>query len=73
MEVDSVGIIGILSMSYITTCIVKKYTSLAEIRRGPVKNQITTLTRQVTLLLPTTWVETITFCSSHQSINPHKK
>ena len=43
MEVDSVGIIAILSMSYITTRIVKTYTSVAKISRVPVKNQITTL------------------------------
>ena len=43
MEVDSVGFIVILSMSYITTRIVKTYTSVAEISRMPVENQITTL------------------------------
>ena len=47
MEVDSVGIIAILSMSYITTRIVKtqayKKTSVAKIPRVPVENQITTL------------------------------
>ena len=43
MEVDSVGIIAILSMSYITTRIVKTYTSVAKISRVPVENQITTL------------------------------
>ena len=42
MEVDSVGIIAILSMSYITTRIVKTYTSVAKILRVPVENQITT-------------------------------
>ena len=42
MEVDSVGIISILSMSYITTRIVKTYTSVAKIPRVPVENQITT-------------------------------
>ena len=41
MKVDSVGIIAILSMSYITTRIVK--TSVAKIPRVPVENQITTL------------------------------
>ena len=43
MEVDSVGIIAILNMSYITTRIVKTYTSVAKIPRVPVENQITTL------------------------------
>ena len=43
MEVDSVWIIAILSMSYITTRIVKTQTSVAKIPRVPVKNQITTL------------------------------
>ena len=43
MEVDSAGIIAILSMSYITTRIVKTYTSVAKIPRVPVENQITTL------------------------------
>ena len=43
MEVDSVGIIVILSMSYITTRIVKTQTSVAKIPRVPVENQITTL------------------------------
>ena len=43
MEVDSVGIIAILSMSNITTCIVKTWTSVAKIPRVPVENQITTL------------------------------
>ena len=43
MEVDSVGIIAILSMPYITTRIVKTYTSVAKILRVPVENQITTL------------------------------
>ena len=43
MEVDSVGIIAILSMSYITTCIVKTYTSVAKIPRVLVENPITTL------------------------------
>ena len=43
MEVNSVGIIAILSVSYITTCIVKTYTSVAKISRLPVENQITTL------------------------------
>ena len=41
MEVDSVGIIAILSMSYITTRIVK--TSVAKIPRVTVENQITKL------------------------------
>ena len=44
MEVDSVGIIAILNMSYITTRIVKTYTSVAKIPRVPVENQITSLT-----------------------------
>ena len=35
MEVDSVGIIVILSMSYITTRIVKTYPSVAKIPRKP--------------------------------------
>ena len=43
MEVDSVGIIALLSMSYITTRLVKTETSLAKIPRLPVENQITTL------------------------------
>ena len=43
MEVDSVGIIAILSMLYITTRIVKTLTSVAKIPRVPVENQITTL------------------------------
>ena len=43
MEVDSVGIIAILSMSYINTRIVKTWTSVAKIPRVPVENQITTL------------------------------
>ena len=41
MEVDNVGIIAILSMSYITTRIVKAYTSVAKIPRVPVENFIT--------------------------------
>ena len=43
LELDSVGIIAILTMSYITTCIVKTQTSVAKISRVPVENQITTL------------------------------
>ena len=43
MEIDSVGIIAILSMSYITTRIVKTQTSVAKIPRVPVENQISTL------------------------------
>ena len=43
MEVDIVGIIAILSMSYITTRIVKTKTSVPKIPRVPVENQITTL------------------------------
>ena len=43
MKVDSVGIIAILSMSFITTRIVKTYTSVAKIPRVPVENQISTL------------------------------
>ena len=43
MEVDSVGIIAIFSMSYITERIVKTYTSVAKIPRVAVENQITTL------------------------------
>ena len=43
MDVDSVGIIAILSMSYISTRIVKTYTSVAKIPRVPVENQIATL------------------------------
>ena len=42
MEVDSVGIIAILSMSYITTRMLKTRTSVAKIPRVPVENQITT-------------------------------
>ena len=42
MEVDSVGIIAILSISYITTRIVKTQTSVAKIPRVPVENPITT-------------------------------
>ena len=37
------GIISILSMSYITIRIVKTWTSVAKIPRVPVFNQITTL------------------------------
>ena len=37
------GQAAILSISYITTCIVKTYTSVAKIPRVPVENQITTL------------------------------
>ena len=37
------GIIAILSMSYITTRVVKTLTSLAKIPRVTVENQITTL------------------------------
>ena len=43
MEVDSMVIIAILSMSYITTRIVKTKRSVAKILRVPVENQITTL------------------------------
>ena len=43
MEVDSVGIIAILNMSYIATRIVKTSTSVTKIPRVPVENQITTL------------------------------
>ena len=43
MEVDSVGIIAILSMSYITTRIIEVETSVAKIPRVPVENQIATL------------------------------
>ena len=43
MEVDNVGIIAILRISYITTRIVKTYTSVAKIPRVPVENLITTL------------------------------
>ena len=43
MEVDSVVIIAMLSMSYNTTGIVKTYTSVAKILGVPVENQITTL------------------------------
>ena len=43
MEVDSVGIIAILSMSYINTRIVKTQKSVAKIPRVPVENQITTV------------------------------
>ena len=43
MEVDSVVILAILNMLYITTCIVKTYTSVANIPRVPVENEITTL------------------------------
>ena len=43
MEVDTVGIIAILSMSYITTRIVKTKISVAKIPRVLVENQITTL------------------------------
>ena len=42
MEVDSVRIIAILSMSYITTRTVKAEKSMAKIPRVPVENQITT-------------------------------
>ena len=37
------GIITILSMSYITKRIVKTYTSVAEIPRVPIEKQITIL------------------------------
>ena len=43
MEVDSVGIIARLSMTYITTRVVKTQTIVAKIPRVPVENQITTL------------------------------
>ena len=43
MEVDSVGIFAILSMSYITTRIVKTQTSVVKIPKVPVENQITAL------------------------------
>ena len=43
MEVDGVGIIATLSMSYITTRIEKTSTSVAKIPRVPVENQVTTL------------------------------
>ena len=43
MEVDGMGIIAVLSMSYITTRIVKTQTSVAKIPRVPVENQIITL------------------------------
>ena len=43
MEVDSVGIFAILSMLYITTRIVKTYTSVAKIPRVPAEKQNTTL------------------------------
>ena len=43
MEVASLGIIAILSMSYIITRIVKILTSVAKISRVPVEYQITTL------------------------------
>ena len=43
MEVDSVGIIAILSMPYITTSIVKTQTNVAKIPRVLEENQITTL------------------------------
>ena len=43
MEVDSVGIIAILSMSYITTRTVKTLTSVAKIPSVPVEHQITSL------------------------------
>ena len=38
MEVDRLGIIAILSMSYITTRIVKTLTNVAKIPRVPVEN-----------------------------------
>ena len=58
MEVDSVGIIAILSMSYITTRIVKTYTSVAKISRVPIENQITTLSvvKIAIKFSPCTWV-----------------
>ena len=43
MEVDSVGIIAILSMTFITTRIVKTLTIVAKIPRVPGENQINTL------------------------------
>ena len=42
MEVDSLRIFAILSMSYITTRIVKTQTSVTKIPRVPVENEITT-------------------------------
>ena len=49
MEFDGVGIISILSMSYITTRIVKTKTSVAKISRVPVENLTTTLSVVVKL------------------------
>ena len=43
MEVDSVVIIAILSMLFITTRMVKTWTSVAKISRVLVENQVTTL------------------------------
>ena len=43
MEVDSVRIIAILSMSDITTRIIKTWTSVAKIPRVAVENEITIL------------------------------
>ena len=43
MKVDSVGIIDILSMSCITTRIVKTWTSVAKIPRVSIENQVSTL------------------------------
>ena len=40
MEADSVGIIAILSMSYITTRVVKTWTSVAKTARVPVETQL---------------------------------
>ena len=51
MEVDSVGIIAILSMSYITTRIVKTQTSVAKISRVPAENQIIALIRLVKIAI----------------------
>ena len=43
MEIASMGIIAILSMSYITTRIVKPWTNVAKVPRVPIEKQITIL------------------------------
>ena len=75
MEVDSVGIIAIPSMLYITTRIVKTQTSVAKIPRVPVENQITTLSVitiaiQVSPCTLFTYVLFTKYCRQKSSLNP---
>ena len=65
MEVDSVGIIAILSMSYITTRIVKTQTSVEKIPRVPVENQITTINVVKIALKFSPCTLIIFYCSSY--------